>query len=654
MAMSTSVWMVALLAAPLANAAERPDRPAAYYEFSLGQQARLAGRLDEALEHYRKAQQADPGSADLHTEMARLLREAGQTTQALAEAREAVRLDKDNLDAHEFLAEVLRLEAMRGGGTAAALEAATALEDVLRLRPGDDQVTRALAEIYRQAGRPADAARVWEKQVEADPRDVDALQQLGLHYFAQGQSERALATLQRALEIDPTSTAVVLALAEIYEDAEQTEQAVLHYRKALELESDVDKLRVRLKLGDLLLRARRAKEGLAEADVVLAADAENRFALDIKGRALRDLRRFDEAQAVADQLLSKDPNDLGSAFLKVTVAEARRDFAGAATELERLLKRPRRPENAEKDTRDDRTLLVHLGAAYQRLDRQREAAETFARAKATGGEPDATLLAHYVEALMLAKDNERALVEVRAARKRFADDEDLTALEANLLDDAGDKSGAGALMEGLRTKSPQDVGVLMRVAQFHQRARRFPDAEAVLRQARELEPRNQNALFVLGAVLERQKRFDAAESVFREALAVQPEFAPALNYLGYMNADRKVKLAEAVTLIEKAVALDPENGAYLDSLGWALYRQGRLTEAEDYLRRAVVKESGAVVLDHLGDVLGRQGKTAEALDFWNRALTGEDEDGELDRARVAEKIKDAQARLGQAAPVPQP
>jgi tetratricopeptide (TPR) repeat protein len=136
---------------------------------------------------------------------------------------------------------------------------------------------------------------------------------------------------------------------------------------------------------------------------------------------------------------------------------------------------------------------------------------------------------------------------------------------------------------------------------------------------------------------------------------VQPDFAPALNYLGYMNADRKVRVAEAVTLIEKAVSLDPENGAYLDSLGWALYRQDRLAEAEDYLRRAVLKETGsAVVLDHLGDVLSRQGKMAEALEYWNKALKGEDEDGELDRVRVAEKIKDAQARLGQVNPVPRP
>jgi len=68
----------------------------------------------------------------------------------------------------------------------------------------------------------------------------------------------------------------------------------------------------------------------------------------------------------------------------------------------------------------------------------------------------------------------------------------------------------------------------------------------------------------------------------------------------------------------------------------------------------VAKESGAVVLDHLGDVLARQGKMAEALAVWERALTGEDEDGDLDRKRLAEKIRVAQARLGQAAPVPQP
>jgi tetratricopeptide (TPR) repeat protein len=103
---------------------------------------------------------------------------------------------------------------------------------------------------------------------------------------------------------------------------------------------------------------------------------------------------------------------------------------------------------------------------------------------------------------------------------------------------------------------------------------------------------------------------------------------------------------EALGLIERAVALDPENSAYLDSLGWALFRLERLELAEQNLRKAVAKGSrNAVVLAHLGDVLERRGNVREALDYWQRALAGEDEDGELDRARVERKIREAQVGL---------
>jgi tetratricopeptide (TPR) repeat protein len=119
-----------------------------------------------------------------------------------------------------------------------------------------------------------------------------------------------------------------------------------------------------------------------------------------------------------------------------------------------------------------------------------------------------------------------------------------------------------------------------------------------------------------------------------------------LNYLGYMNADRGVRLDEARGLLEKAVALDPGNGAYLDSLGWAFYRLGQLAEAEEKLRQALERSGdNAVILDHLADTLRRRGRVEEALGFWKRALEGEDEDGELDRAGVERKIREAQSAL---------
>ena len=147
-------------------------------------------------------------------------------------------------------------------------------------------------------------------------------------------------------------------------------------------------------------------------------------------------------------------------------------------------------------------------------------------------------------------------------------------------------------------------------------------------------------------MLEREKKLDAADAVFREALSLEPDSAPVLNYLGYMNVDRGAHVEEATRFIERAVALDPENGAYLDSLGWAQYHAGRLELAEQNVRKALLKQpNNAVVVDHLADILAKLGKHAEAVELWKRSLLAEDEEGELDRVKVEAKVREAQTGL---------
>ena len=88
-----------------------------------------------------------------------------------------------------------------------------------------------------------------------------------------------------------------------------------------------------------------------------------------------------------------------------------------------------------------------------------------------------------------------------------------------------------------------------------------------------------------------------------------------------MLADRNVRLQEAQQLISKALEADPNNGAYLDSLGWAYYRMDKLAEAESALRHAVERYSkDPTVHDHLGDVLFKQGKVKEAIAQWQMSL----------------------------------
>jgi len=647
------MWMIAAaltlaLASPVASGSSQPAtdvaRSEAYYHFSLGLQARLQGETDEALAEYRRAQKLDPTASAIHVEIARLLRDLGRLDQAAEEARAALSLDAEDADAHLMLAQLEQTQAAGPAAEEALRRAAAEYEQVVRIRPTDAQSLLHLAGIYGQLRQHKDAARIWGMYVELDPGNFEALVQRGTHLLLAGEPEAAAAALKTALELQPDSARAYQMLGDIYARADDVDQAVLHYRKALDIEPE--NVRIRLALGEVLIGAKRPKEALAEAEDVLSADAANRFAHDLKGRALRDLRRFDEADAVADALVASDPKDEKAGYLKVTIAEARHDFAGAAKLLEEILSRP--APTGDEGASDRRVFLVHLGFAYQQLERYLDAAKAFARATTEGGTPDANLLSFHAEALYLAKQKDDALAAVRAARERFPDDEDLTGLEATLLREKGDEAAGTALIEAMRAKAPKEekAKVLGRVADYYRRAGRYDEAEKALREALAIDPKSLATLFQLGAVLERQKRHDEAEAVFREALALEPDSAPVLNYLGYMNADRNVRVEEALTLLQKAVGIDPQSGAYQDSLGWALYRLNRLDAAEEAVRRALDKDGeNAVVLDHMGDILARRGRVAEALSYWQKALKGEDEENELDRPRVEAKIRDAQGAL---------
>jgi tetratricopeptide (TPR) repeat protein len=125
-----------------------------------------------------------------------------------------------------------------------------------------------------------------------------------------------------------------------------------------------------------------------------------------------------------------------------------------------------------------------------------------------------------------------------------------------------------------------------------------------------------------------------AVDVFRDLITDFPDFHLALNYLGYMWAEQGANLEEAQSLVERAVSLDPGNGAYADSLGWVYYQRGEYEKALEHLRRAAdVLPSDGTVQEHLGDVHLALGDPAAARDAYESALAlGDvDREGELER-----------------------
>ncbi len=128
-------------------------------------------------------------------------------------------------------------------------------------------------------------------------------------------------------------------------------------------------------------------------------------------------------------------------------------------------------------------------------------------------------------------------------------------------------------------------------------------------------------LYALAVSHERHGLIERAIELFETLISKRPDHGPALNYLGYMLADRGDRLEYARRLIEKALEITPENGAYIDSYGWVLFKLGKVDQALNELLRAYnYIDNDPVVTDHIGDVYNALGDLENARVYWNKAL----------------------------------
>ena len=188
-----------------------------------------------------------------------------------------------------------------------------------------------------------------------------------------------------------------------------------------------------------------------------------------------------------------------------------------------------------------------------------------------------------------------------------------------------------------------DIGIVHNsLGDFLRREERYSEAKIAYDRAVDIYRENNNVswvvLYARGITHERLQEWDKAESDFRNALTINPDQANVLNYLGYSLIDRGEKLDEAMTMIEKAVSLQPESGYIVDSLAWGLFKLGQYETAIPHMEKAAeLMPVDPIVTDHLGDLYWAVGRQLEAKFQWRRALSF---DPELkDATRIREKLR---------------
>lgn len=505
------------------------------------------------------------------------------------------------------------------------------------------------------------AADTWYLQaLKSDPANSALLEGAMISALSLGDIPRAAAVAEQLRKLDVKSQNIALAL--LANDALNADYAAIlagqkQGQSAGVLMDDLAGAWANVGLGHM-------SDALAQFDKIIATQGLEGFGLYHKALALAQAGDF----GGADDILS------GRAAAG-TIALSRRGVIAHAQILSQLEKTAEAaalltqrfdpavdPEVAE--------MLIKLKSAQAvpmtgLLTAQDGLAEAFASvAIALNGETDdAYTLLHARIASALRPTDAQAILLTASLLERQNQHDLATAVYAQIPETdpaftvaeigradatfaAGHTDAGLEILAALARAHGENLDVLLALGNGQRRTEKFGDATktydaavALLQKTgADAQPSQWPIYYARGISHEKQGEFDLAETDMRRALALDPNQPQVLNYLGYSLVDRGKKLPEALGMIERAVAAQPDSGYILDSLAWAYYRLGRYTDALMPMENASLLEPvDPIVTDHLGDVYWANGRTREAEFQWSRALSFSPTDA--DAARIHKKLE---------------
>jgi tetratricopeptide (TPR) repeat protein len=652
--------LVGVSSAPLIQAAQPPPKQSAeaYHQFMLGRHLEAGDDISGAIAAYKRAMVLDPTAADAAAELAALYMRQNRAQEALDAADVALKIAPDNREAHRVagivyaaLAESARPNGARQPANRPddnVTKAIQHLEAALERPAGDTDpnVRATLARLYVRSGAYAKAIPLLSDLVNQEPGWLDGPPLLAEAYSGAGRNADAIRWLERATADLPQ---LYPTLADFYERERRWKDAAGAYARALELGTRGSDLRTRY--ASVLLNAggrddvRKARDVLKD---VLTARPTDPRALYLLSQAERRSGDPGAAEAAARRVIAQNAKSPWGYYALAEALEERHQYGAVIDALTPAVADFRSRAAGDSRTAGDSfelaMLLPHLGFAYQELGQHDTALPIFEEAhRLLPSDPAVT--GYLVQANIAAKKYAAAAEIARQARAERPDDLRLARLEAQALRQSGKAEQGIALLETLVQAHADDPSAYVALAQVYAEADRGAQAVKLLQDAQAKFPADQSIPFELGAVFDKQKRFADAEAAFKQVLARDPSHAQALNYLGYMLAEHGERLEESVAYIKKALELEPENGSYLDSLGWAYFKADKLDLAEPNLKRAADQlATNSVIQDHYGDLLFKRARYDEAIAAWTRALDGDGDS--IDRGAIDRKIRAAKQKLG--------
>jgi len=621
--------------AAAATTDRKVDHAAAYYHYTLAhlyeEQVTAYGRSElanKAMEEYRLAIEADPSSEFLTSGLAELYVKTGRIRDAVLEAQDIIKRDPNNLEAHKLLGRIyLRsLGDMPSGGSGSGNVLKLAIEQyeqIVKIEPDNVDDHLLLGRLYRFDNDSQKAEAELKTAVKLDPNSEEAITTLAMLYTDEGDTSRALQVLSSVPDAG-RSAKLYAALGATYEQRKDYKGAIEAYQHAIQLDRDnLDAIRG---LAENYLNDGQIDKALDQYKVIADANPEDAQTYLRISEIYRRQGKYDEALDSLKKAQAMVPDALEVPYNIAVVYEAQGRYDDAVKILQDLLKKTEKADNSYSQAdRNNRGIFIdRLGMVFRDQENYSAAVEAFRKMIPLGDDNAKSAYQEIIDTYRDAKEWPQATAAAKEAVQKMPDDRELRMVLDAQLADTGDPEKPLADVRSLLNGKADDRDVYLRLAIMYTRLKRWEDAESALNKAELLSTKAEDreyVYFLRGSTYEREKKYDLAEAEFKKVLVSNPQSAATLNYLGYMNADRGVDLEESLNLIKQAVTIDPTNGAYLDSLGWAYFKLGKYDLAEDSLNKASLRmASDPTVQDHLGDLFQKTGRLKQAAAHWERAV----------------------------------
>jgi tetratricopeptide (TPR) repeat protein len=604
------------------------------YDFILAKLAAEDGRFDEALAKVDKLVAKNPDNVTLQYERAMILVDAARIDDAEAALRKVVAAKSDFYDAQRMLGRIIIDRA--GSDRAKVDEALTHLQAAFKIYSDDLATGMAVAQILQNMQRWPEAEKTLATLLERAPdqRAINYMYAMVLTKLGRGNESKQY--LERAVEVDPTFVGAALQLADIYEAENDFSKAAAVLQPLVA--DDPTNVEFQRRQAYLYLRGGEAEKARASLKALVDADPKDARSLFYLAEAYNDLEQYGEADKIYRKLLEASPDDPDVLASYGLSQIGQHKFDEAAKTFQAMQKLADLPDNLQVLAKTQLAYIDLQKGNYQAAIDQAKQVLVFR------DKPNAQAVNTALEAMKKQKKFADAVALLQPLADKYSADPFVNARYVEFLLRAGDKDRARVAAS---TQAKFGVRNTVGAAEAYVQNEQYDSAIGLLKDALKAKPDEVDLQFELGSAYERSGNKGEAEKVFEQILAKNPDNNQTLNYLGYMWAESGVNLERAQAMLQKAVTAEPRNGAYIDSLGWVYYQQGKLELAEKYLTDAArLMPRDATVHEHLGDVLAKRGQVSRALELYRAALKLEPE--AKDEAKLRSKIAELEKQKPQA------